>query len=96
MEFEPEGVVSSYLAAGAPCVLGNLWDVSDKDIDRFCIEFMGQFLEGKGERGKAEYGGKRDVAECIATSRGVCKMRYLVAAAVVCYGMPAVFAGGAK
>ena len=95
MEYEPDGVASSYLAAGAPCVLGNLWDVSDRDIDRLCVEFMEQWLEGKGGGGGKE-GGKRDVAECISTSRHVCKMRYLVAGAVVCYGVPTVFAGGAK
>lgn len=31
---EPEGVALSYLCAGAPCVVGNLWDVTDRDIDR--------------------------------------------------------------
>ena len=106
-EYEPEGIVSSYLSAGAPCVLGNLWDVSDRDIDRFCIEFLGQFLEGKGEKEKErekrgeeiaafDVGAKKNVAECISESRHVTKMRYLVGAAVVCYGVPTVFAGGAK
>jgi hypothetical protein len=28
IHFEPEGVASSYLAAGAPCVVGNLWGKS--------------------------------------------------------------------
>jgi separase len=32
--YEPEGVALSYLCAGAPCVVGNLWDVTDNDIDR--------------------------------------------------------------
>lgn len=32
--FEPEGMALSYLLAGAPCVVGNLWDVTDHDIDR--------------------------------------------------------------
>lgn len=32
--YEPEGVALSYLCAGAPCVIGNLWDVTDNDIDR--------------------------------------------------------------
>ena len=33
--FEPEGVALSYICAGAPCVVGNLWDVTDRDIDRY-------------------------------------------------------------
>lgn len=32
--FEPEGIALSYLCAGSPCVVGNLWDVTDHDIDR--------------------------------------------------------------
>ena len=32
--FDPEGIAISYLCAGAPCVVGNLWDVTDHDIDR--------------------------------------------------------------
>jgi separase len=33
-EFEPHGPVGSYLQAGAPAVVGCLWDVTDKDLDR--------------------------------------------------------------
>lgn len=36
-QLEPNGTVFSYLVAGAPMVLANLWDVTDKDIDRFSI-----------------------------------------------------------
>jgi hypothetical protein len=32
--YDPEGIAMSYLCAGAPCVVGNLWDVTDHDIDR--------------------------------------------------------------
>lgn len=34
MHYEPEGMALSYIFAGAPCVVGNLWDVTDRDIDR--------------------------------------------------------------
>jgi separase len=34
MHYEPEGIILSYIYAGAPCVVGNLWDVTDRDIDR--------------------------------------------------------------
>lgn len=37
--YEPEGIALSYLCAGAPCVIGNLWDVTDHDIDR-CVLIM--------------------------------------------------------
>lgn len=32
--YEPDGAIISYLCAGAPCVVANLWDVTDRDIDR--------------------------------------------------------------
>lgn len=34
-EFEPYGTPMSYLQAGCPAMLATLWDVTDKDIDRF-------------------------------------------------------------
>ncbi len=34
MHYEPDGIALSYLYAGSPCVVGNLWDVTDRDIDR--------------------------------------------------------------
>lgn len=34
-EFEPYGTPMSYMHAGCPAVVATLWDVTDKDIDRF-------------------------------------------------------------
>ncbi|KAL8736616.1 MAG: hypothetical protein Q9181_002314 [Wetmoreana brouardii] len=34
-EFEPYGTPMSYMQAGCPAMLATLWDVTDKDIDRF-------------------------------------------------------------
>jgi separase len=36
-EFEPSGMVLAYLLAGAPAVVGTLWDVTDRDCDRASI-----------------------------------------------------------
>ncbi|PIA27888.1 hypothetical protein AQUCO_07400015v1, partial [Aquilegia coerulea] len=33
--YNPQGVVLSYLLAGSPAIVANLWEVTDKDIDRF-------------------------------------------------------------
>lgn len=51
-EFEPHGTPKSYMAAGAPALLGSLWDVTDGDVDRFA----GSVLERWGllERGICE------------------------------------------
>ncbi len=37
-QFEPYGVPYNYLYAGSAAVVGTLWDVTDKDIDRFAME----------------------------------------------------------
>eukprot|EP01041_Mallomonas_annulata_P004052 gene4052-8059_t len=37
---DPQGPVLNYLLGGAPWVIGNLWDVTDKDIDRLSISCM--------------------------------------------------------
>ncbi|ERS99778.1 hypothetical protein HMPREF1624_03142 [Sporothrix schenckii ATCC 58251] len=43
-EFELHGPVWDYMLAGCPAVVGTLWDVTDKDIDRFA----GQAFEAWG------------------------------------------------
>ncbi|KAF2461407.1 peptidase family C50-domain-containing protein [Lineolata rhizophorae] len=48
-DYEPSGMVLSYLTAGSPAVVATLWDVTDKDIDRFsvrCGEKWGLWSEG--------------------------------------------------
>ncbi len=43
-EFEPHGMVLAYLMGGCPAVVANLWDVTDKDIDRFSHRLFGPLL----------------------------------------------------
>lgn len=38
--YEPYGMPWNYLNAGSPAVVGTLWDVTDRDIDRFAEELM--------------------------------------------------------
>jgi separase len=77
IHYEPEGIALSYLIAGAPCVVGNLWDVTDRDIDRYCLTLMEDFIK-EGE----------SMAKCVADARRACKLRYIVGSAPVCYGVP--------
>mmetsp|Transcript_25892 Transcript_25892/g.39783 ORF Transcript_25892/g.39783 Transcript_25892/m.39783 type:complete len:778 (-) Transcript_25892:1210-3543(-) len=77
--YEPEGIVLSYLCAGAPCVIGNLWDVTDRDIDRYCLELLQSFFASEK---------KISLAQCVANARSACKMRYIVGCAPVYYGVP--------
>ncbi|KAH7078885.1 peptidase family C50-domain-containing protein [Paraphoma chrysanthemicola] len=50
--YEPSGMLASYLTAGAPAVVGMLWDVTDKDCDRFAVkagELWGLWPEAQKE-----------------------------------------------
>ncbi|KAF2032274.1 hypothetical protein EK21DRAFT_110217 [Setomelanomma holmii] len=50
--YEPSGMLASYLTAGAPAVVGMLWDVTDKDCDRFAVkagELWGLWSEAREE-----------------------------------------------
>ena len=79
--YEPEGIALSYMLAGAPCVVANLWDVTDHDIERYCLDLLKRILESP--RGK-----RISMAQAVAEARAACKMPYIVGCAPVCYGLP--------
>ncbi|OAA76399.1 separin [Akanthomyces lecanii RCEF 1005] len=102
-EFECYGPVWNYMMAGCPAVVGTLWDVTDRDIDRFAgrtFEEWGLFDKGTFEDKKSQAadegyesaaagsGGKQSLVEAVAQARDACRFRYLNAAAVVVYGIP--------
>lgn len=39
-EFEPYGTPMNYMLAGCPALLANLWDITDKDIDKFSYDVL--------------------------------------------------------
>jgi separase len=86
---ESSGTALEYLLAGAPAVVANLWDVSDKDIDRLTGAFLFNWLgTGKAEdigRSKPEHN-LSSMATALALSRTACRLPYLVGAATVIYG----------
>lgn len=60
-EFESSGPVWNYMMAGAPAVVGTLWDVTDRDIDRYAARVLEEWgLVRKGafreqqERGRGK------------------------------------------
>lgn len=83
--YEPSGVVLAYLLAGCPAAVANLWDVTDKDIDRYCQAVLTQWLSSGGVE-------KRDVAAAVGSARMACKLPFLIGAAPVCYGVPTAVA----
>ncbi|KAL6930247.1 hypothetical protein ACO0R3_003350 [Hanseniaspora guilliermondii] len=81
------GSIMSFFLGGCPMVLGNLWDVTDKDIDLFTLSLF-EKLNIVNKKENAE--NKRVDIAC-RESRNVCKLRYLNGAAPVVYGLPLKF-----
>ena len=84
------------VAAGCPAAVANLWDVTDRDIDRFAVDLLHQWLPGEGVEATAE--GRTGtssastaalcVSSSVARSRHACRLPHLIGAAPVCYGVP--------
>ncbi len=88
-DFEPYGTVLAYIIAGCPCIVGNLWDVTDRDIDRLTEDFLESWLKETDED-KRQY---KDSLICahLNKSRKACKMAYLNGSAPIVYGLPVNF-----
>ena len=59
--------------------MANLWDVTDKDIDRYLETLLNSWLPSPCGT---------SLLSCIRQSRDACKLTYLVGAAPVVYGLP--------
>ncbi|XP_067385631.1 separin [Emydura macquarii macquarii] len=76
---EGAGIVLKYIMAGCPLVLGNLWDVTDRDIDRYTEALLQSWL-------KAGSGGP--LLQHVIQSRQAPRLKYLIGAAPIAYGLP--------
>ncbi|KAJ1724383.1 separin protein [Coemansia erecta] len=85
-EYDAVGTPADYVVAGCPALVGNLWDVGDKDIDRFAAEVLRRWgVDGA----VAPHGGRPlSLAEAVCLARKVCRMPFLTGAAPVVYGIP--------
>ncbi|CAA7060137.1 unnamed protein product [Microthlaspi erraticum] len=52
----PQGVPLSYLLAGSPAIVANLWDVTDRDIDRFGKALLEAWLRERSDSSSSEGG----------------------------------------
>ncbi|OHT02086.1 Clan CD, family C50, separase-like cysteine peptidase [Tritrichomonas foetus] len=78
---DPRGVPVEFIIAGAGSVVGNLWNVTDRDIDRFLLALLNRTVMN----------GPCTLEEAVLQARNACKLRYLTGAAPVIYGFPTVF-----
>lgn len=63
----------------SPAIVANLWDVTDKDIDRFSESLLKQWLDPDTYL---------SLPEVLSQSRRACKLKYLIGASPVLYGLP--------
>lgn len=76
--------------AGCPVAVGNLWDVTDRDIDRFSKAVLDDWMQASTEEDVS------CIAKAIATGRTKCRLTHLIGAAPVCYGLPTAVMRSAK
>ena len=60
-------------------MVANLWDVTDKDIDKFTASMISTWMEADKPALLADH---------IPTARDACKLPYLIGSAPVVYGLP--------
>ncbi|XP_030230781.1 LOW QUALITY PROTEIN: separin [Gadus morhua] len=78
-DLEGAGIILHYLTAGCPLVLGTLWDVTDRDIDRFTTALLESWLSA---------GSGAPLLDYMGPARQATQLRHLVGAAPVVYGLP--------
>jgi separase len=75
----------------SPTLVANLWDVTDRDIDKFAQSVFDKMRMTKdtiGEWTDSGEVGKMSVITAVAQSRDSCKLKYLTGAAPIVYGIP--------
>ena len=73
------GTAMDYLLSGCPAVVGYLWNITDRDCDRYTKKLLDLWLER---------GSDVSLLALMNPSRGACKLPHLVGAAPVLYGVP--------
>lgn len=81
---EPTSNIQNWLVCGSPMLVTNLWDVTDKDIDKFSIELLAQWGLLEDEM----TGDLRNICDAVDKSRNSCTLRYLNGAAPIVHGLP--------
>lgn len=96
----------NYLIGGADYVVANLWDVTDKDIDKLSMECMRTFFDSQSDNGiscavgdgegdsicgaSSRLHSSATLCGALASSRAVCKLKNAVGCAPVVYGLPKI------
>jgi len=86
-----ELIVPFLTYAYSPTLVANLWDVTDKDIDKLCQAVLNKMsLNGPDIARQSGKSARQPVSlvSAVSQSRDSCKLKYLTGAAPVVYGIP--------
>jgi separase len=72
-------------------LVANLWDVTDKDIDRLTKSVFDKVGLMETSKESNDSSMKMTVTEALARSRKECRLSFLNGSAPVCYGIPVRF-----
>ncbi|XP_018495310.1 uncharacterized protein LOC100898129 [Galendromus occidentalis] len=81
-----EGYALRLIIGGAPAVLGNLWDVTDRDIDGFTYSMLRKWLLPLFPKSAVRL--ETRLGAAVNKTREECKLRALTGAAPVVFGLP--------
>ncbi|GAA5968747.1 hypothetical protein JCM11641_000719 [Rhodosporidiobolus odoratus] len=95
-DFDPVGTPYHYMVAGCPTLVANLWDVTDKDIDKFAFSVFRKTGLAEPELPTTLPALPISLTAAVAQSRDVCNLRYLNGAAAVVYGIPVRFSSASS
>jgi len=84
-KMDSEGYALRFLLGGSPAVLGNLWDVTDRDIDLFTYHMLRMWLYKFFPHSTSN---EPQLGAAVNKTRKECKLRALTGAAPVVYGLP--------
>ncbi|XP_054165487.1 uncharacterized protein LOC128963056 [Oppia nitens] len=86
-KLETHGTPYRFIMNGCPCYVGVLWDVTDVDIDKFSDHMLSYcFTKWKPELNNLNT--NKSITTGVSMSRKYCKLKYLIGAAPVVYGLP--------
>lgn len=73
----------------SPCLVANLWDVTDRDIDKFSQAVFDKLaLTADGIKNWGRRYEQVSIVDAVGQARESCKLKYLTGAAPVVYGIP--------
>ncbi|CAN6674595.1 hypothetical protein TRVA0_057S00716 [Trichomonascus vanleenenianus] len=83
-DYDSWGTPVNYMIAGCPMLVANMWDVTDKDIDKFSLSVLQKW----GALDASEESSRLNMGEAVSRSRDECMLKYLNGGAPVIYGLP--------